>query len=137
MTTGYQFALRETTKALREETYGPAPLSPISLPWPPSILSPNARPHWAAKARAFKAYKTACWKELLPHRKTLKGKTRFRVVFIPPDKHKRDLDNCIAAAKAAQDALAIVCGVNDSGFSPAWEIRGTCKGGALLIEVLT
>ena len=29
----------------------------INLPWPPRELSPNARVHWAKKAKAAKAYK--------------------------------------------------------------------------------
>ena len=29
----------------------------ITLPLPPKELSPNARPHWAVKARAIKSYR--------------------------------------------------------------------------------
>ena len=32
----------------------------VTLPWPPSALSPNARQHWSALARAKKAYRAAC-----------------------------------------------------------------------------
>ena len=32
----------------------------VTLPWPPSALNPNARPHWTAKAKAAKAYRAAC-----------------------------------------------------------------------------
>ena len=32
----------------------------FTLPWPPKELSPNARLHYMAKARAKKAYRQAC-----------------------------------------------------------------------------
>jgi len=32
----------------------------LTLPWPPTALSPNARQHWAKLARAKKAYRLAC-----------------------------------------------------------------------------
>ncbi|SOS36014.1 hypothetical protein CFBP6411_04657 [Pseudomonas syringae group genomosp. 3] len=33
----------------------------LILPWPPKVLSPNARTHWATKSRAAKAYRNTCY----------------------------------------------------------------------------
>lgn len=95
----------------------------ITLPWPPSILSPNARTHWAVRARAVKAYRMACaWQALeqttSEQRQAMRPADRLRVhvVFVPPDRRRRDADNCLAAVKAGLDGLADALGVNDHRF---------------------
>lgn len=105
----------------------------IELPFPPSALSPNARPHWAKKARAFKAYKFQCFAVLSQFREALKGRTTFELRFLPPDRHRRDIDNMLAASKAALDALSEVCGVDDSQFSLTIAKGEPRKGGAVVI----
>ena len=69
----------------------------VILPWPPAILSPNTRPHWAARARAVKAYRRACaWQafgQTTPEqREALRGVDRLRVhlTFVPPDRRLRE-----------------------------------------------
>jgi len=92
----------------------------LVLPIPNKILSPNARPHWAAKSKAVKAHrfdakwlalkrtdKDACWE-----------KATIRYTFYWPTKAKRDDDNAVAMCKAYRDGIAdagVV--VNDSAFS--------------------
>jgi crossover junction endodeoxyribonuclease RusA len=105
----------------------------IHLPFPPPALSPNARGHWAKKARAFKAYKFQCFALLSQHRGELKGRDSFDVRFLPPDKHRRDLDNMLASSKAALDALSEVTGVDDSQFSLKIAKGEPVKGGAVVI----
>lgn len=126
---------RNTTEQLAAEVYGNPRSVVVRLPYPPSALNPNARPHWAAKARAAKAYKNACFALLMEHRRHLKGKMDFIITFRPPDKRGRDLDNAIASMKAGQDALAIVTGVNDSLFYIRHEMGEPTPGGAVEVEV--
>jgi crossover junction endodeoxyribonuclease RusA len=85
---------------------------PISfwLHLPPAPLNPNARPHWAAKARAVKNYRNTAWlaaaAALGPGRPAPRW-TRARVVIVwytKTDRHP-DRDNALASLKAAFDGL--------------------------------
>lgn len=90
----------------------------IVLPWPPKALSPNARQHWAALANAKRAYRRACaWQAAEQGvRHTPAEKIAMSLVFVPPDRRRRDWDNLIASMKAGLDGLADVLGVDDSRF---------------------
>lgn len=105
----------------------------IELPYPPAKLSPNARCHWAQKARVFKAYKFQCFAVLSQFRDQLAGRSSFDLRFLPPDRHRRDIDNCIAAFKAGIDALAEVCGVDDAHFNLTISKGEPVKGGAVVL----
>ncbi len=105
----------------------------IELPFPPPALSPNARKHWAAKARAFKSYKTQCYMVLSQFRKALAGRDSFELRFCPPDRHRRDVDNMLAAAKGLIDALSEVCGVDDSKFNLKIAKGKPVKGGVVVV----
>ncbi|MFO1268569.1 MAG: hypothetical protein U1F25_13740 [Rubrivivax sp.] len=59
------------------------------------------------------------------------------LVFVPPDRRARDLDNLIAAMKAGLDGLADVLGVDDSRWrhaKPPTIARGEI-GGLVRVEV--
>lgn len=94
----------------------------FTLPLPPSVLSPNARPHWAAKAKAAKAYRfaarmaaTAVWPVYAPSLDEADVVCVFR--FPIKGKRNRDRDNLLASMKAAFDGIADAGVVrNDSGF---------------------
>lgn len=78
-------------------------MNAIVVPWPPKELSPNARPHHMAKARAFKQYKQAvCYRargfECI-------GSPRVCVVPLTVQHRNRDLDNICGSLKAAIDGL--------------------------------
>lgn len=90
----------------------------IVLPWPPRELSPNARVHWAAKGRAAKAYRSACFWIAKRDGKRLEHDGRVHVVveFVPPDRRSRDRDNMLASIKSGLDGVAEALGVNDSRF---------------------
>lgn len=105
----------------------------IELPFPPPVLSPNARPHWAKKARAFKAYKTQCYMLLSQFRKALAGRTAYEVTFHPPAAHRYDMDGLISRFKAGQDALAEIAGVNDFHFVMTYRRGEVRKGGAVVL----
>ncbi len=109
----------------------------LTLPWPPSGLSPNARLHWAAKAKLTKAYRADCYwtakaggvpvVEPLP--------LALTVTFCAPNARKRDRDNLIASCKALQDGLAQAMGCDDSIFVPTYRMGQPIKGGAVIVEV--
>jgi Holliday junction resolvase RusA-like endonuclease len=105
----------------------------ISLPYPPAKLSPNSRCHWAQKARVFKSYKFQCFAVLSQHRPALWGRDSFELRFLPPDRHRHDLDNALSAFKAGIDALSDVCGVDDSKFNLKIAKGEPTKGGAVVV----
>lgn len=59
------------------------------------------------------------------------------LVFVPPDKRRRDADNLLASCKAALDGLSDAVGVDDSMFSIRFEIDKvrTVKGGRVEIHL--
>ena len=105
----------------------------ISLPWPPAKLSPNARTHWASKAKAFRQYKFQCAMLLSMHRDSIKGRDAYNLRFCPPDARRRDLDNMLSSFKAGIDALAEVSGIDDSNFSFALAKGEPVKGGEIQV----
>lgn len=101
------------------------------LPWPYPALWPNGRFHWAAKAKATKAYRftakcLALGADVSP----------IRVTFCPKSRGpKPDMDNCIAACKALQDGLADALRVNDRDLTVTYHMGERCKDGAVIVEI--
>ena len=95
-------------------------MNEVTLPWPPSELSPNARTHWRKKAPITKAYKHACWtlckEAAITAIPGYEGRLHLWITFYPPDRRHRDDDNMIAAFKAGRDGLALAIGVDDKRF---------------------
>lgn len=92
----------------------------ITIPWPAKELSPNARIHWAAKAKAVKGYRLACAWYAAEQRITRMDarKINARITFHPPSNRRMDIDNMLSRAKAGIDAVSDVIGVDDS----KWEL---------------
>ena len=103
------------------------------LPYPPSILSPNKRTHWAPKAKAFKKYKTDCSYLLREHYEDFLGKTDIHITFCPPDNRRRDMDNALASFKAGIDALSYITGMDDSRFTFTLAWGEPVKHGAVMV----
>lgn len=114
----------------------------IELPWPSKDLHPNARIHWAKKARAVKqARSDAAWVALAQGVRThdfagVMG-LDYSLVFVPPDKRHRDDDGMISSIKSYCDGIADVIGVDDS----KWRLRGIeraapCKPGAVRVTIV-
>lgn len=108
----------------------------VVLPWPPRDLSPNARVHWAAKARHARAYREACY--LLAKQARLVAPSTERIVlsieFLPPDRRLRDDDNIIASFKAGRDGIADALGVDDRRFLCAYAVCAQI-GGMVRVKV--
>lgn len=96
------------------------PCNQVLLPWPPKVLSPNARTHWATRSKAAKDYRYRC----CMHAKLAGlaavpgnvGRILLVLEFMPPNRQRRDDDNLIAAFKSGRDGLADALGIDDRLF---------------------
>jgi len=107
------------------------------MPWPAMReLSPNWRGHWSGKAKAKKRLRAAWAGAALEQgaRRLAVSALTIRLVFVPPDKRSRDLDNLLASVKAGLDGLADVLGVDDSKWSIAIS-KAEEQGGFVRVEV--
>lgn len=98
----------------------------IVLPLPNRVLSPNARPHHMAKARAVKAYRWAARITAMSEWDSTRDplvEAEIVCVFHFKDKRRRDRDNLLASMKSAFDGIADAGIVSDdSSFSYRVEI---------------
>lgn len=91
----------------------------VDLPWPTKNLSPNARVHWASKAKAVKQYRLDCFwlcRDAGMKKLITAAQMHLYLEFFPPDRRKRDDDNIIASFKAGRDGIADALCVNDDRF---------------------
>lgn len=108
----------------------------ITLPWPPRALWPNARGHWTRKAKASKQYREGASLLCIIHRvPKMHAPVSARFTFCPPDRRARDLDNMLAATKAAIDSIAAHIGVDDQHWSMTIGRGEVRKGGAVVVEI--
>jgi crossover junction endodeoxyribonuclease RusA len=91
----------------------------LTLPWPPTALSPNARTHWAKLAKAKKQYRSACaWTAASQGAHPIDAeRLHLTLEFVPPTRRAFDLDNALARIKSGLDGLADVLMVDDSKWS--------------------
>ena len=93
----------------------------LEFDWPPRELSPNAREYWRSKAqfaqvaRAMGRFAATKFLEdysgpAIP----LTGELEVQYHFYPPDKRRRDLDNCHAMMKSYQDGVFETLGLDDA-----------------------
>ena len=93
----------------------------VTLSLPPRALSPNSRPHWAAKAKAAKAHRGEAFlmtRHAMRQGQVLDttGAVLVRPSFFHRVNRRRDRDNATASLKAALDGIAEALGMDDSGF---------------------
>lgn len=110
----------------------------ITLPWPAKALHPNARVHWATKARAAKAARTAAGWATDAAKVKIEGEgaVTLKITFYPPDKRRRDLDGMLSSLKNGVDGIADALGVNDCRFRFVLEIGNPVKGGCVHVVVV-
>ena len=90
----------------------------ITFPWPHKDLSPNARVHWAVKAKRAKAQRMAAFSLTLESKARIDwdGDIHVWIDFFQPDRRERDQDNMLSACKSTLDGMAEALGVNDKRF---------------------
>lgn len=114
----------------------------ISFPWPPAILSPNNRSHWARKLAPKQTYRMNCYmltKSYLASARHWRPSPDcplpVKIIFHPPDRRHRDDDNMISSFKSGRDGMADALGINDRMLRPEYHFRDPIKGGAVIVEV--
>lgn len=110
----------------------------VTLPWPHKDLSPNARVHWRRKAPRVKVARNAALAlafEAGARKMTVSAAPRISIEFCPPDRRRRDADNCMASLKASLDGIADALGVDDSRFISTYSMGAPVRGGAVLVTV--
>ena len=102
----------------------------VTLPWPPTELSPNQRLHWSRVAKAKKAYRAECCLQARSQGlRTIEApRLHATFTFYPPSRRRLDLDNCIARIKAGIDGLVDACGVDDSRWTMTFAISDQIGG---------
>jgi crossover junction endodeoxyribonuclease RusA len=115
----------------------------VSIPWPPRELSPNAREDRRAIAGIRKRYRQTAWALVLSGKgkiaawKQPESGLHLSIVFCPPDKRKRDLDNMLASIKSVLDGIADALGVDDSEWSLTISKGAPVLGGSVEITIGT
>jgi hypothetical protein len=95
----------------------------VAVPWPDRALSPNARIHWARKAKAAKTaraiamLKARAWE--VTNGPVDPDVSIIRFTAQPKTARRMDDDNLIASLKATRDGIADALGVNDRRFATA------------------
>ena len=98
----------------------------VHLPFPDKSLFPNAKngKSWRtshdAKVSAREGAKKATYAALdaIETPVAYVGCIPLSIVFVGPDKRRRDLDGCLSAQKSALDGVAQALGIDDSRFRP-------------------
>ena len=114
-----------------------------SFPWPPKQLSPNARVHHMAKAKAAKGYRNDCMMVAMSSWSTLARSMRITdrrlmhiwLVFCPPDNRRRDDDNLIASFKSGRDGIADALSIDDQVFCTHFLRGPKVKGGRVQVLI--
>jgi crossover junction endodeoxyribonuclease RusA len=90
-------------------------MSTVFLPWPDRKLSPNARIDRRARAGVVAEHRDGAY--LVASSLTgpkPQGRVEVCIMFHPPDRRRRDLDNCYSMCKAYQDGIFRALGMDDS-----------------------
>lgn len=110
----------------------------ITLPYPPSELSPNARVHWSKKSKITKACRIrAAWETKAAKVKVdWEGRIDVHISFFPPDKRQRDADGALSRCKAYLDGIADALSINDSRFNLHLYTGEPVKGGKVVFRLM-
>jgi crossover junction endodeoxyribonuclease RusA len=114
----------------------------VALDWPNPKLAPNRSTgkHWGGLAAIkSKAHTDAYHLAKIAQNGNLFNPEKdypLSIIFVMPDKRRRDLDNLLASMKHSLDGIAKAIGVDDKRFKPIlidWEYGA--KPGAVLVGV--
>lgn len=114
----------------------------IILPWPNKCLSPNARTHWAQKAKAAKAarkdghFATLAAGYGMTTFDGYDGKLHLWIDYYAKTRNYPDADNCLSSSKAYFDGIADALCLNDRRFVHHPFVKDeTFKGGKVIIRI--
>jgi len=110
----------------------------IELPWPDKRLSPNARLHWAEKAKAVSRARRDAFALALEAKArdaTKNGVMGVSVLFEPPNNIRRDRDNLVASVKSYLDGIADCIRVDDSLWRTDFIFADNYPGGRVQVMV--
>lgn len=110
----------------------------VTLPWPPTTLSPNSRAHWAAKRPRREevpaGLRIRCGRR--PGRCQPAGERHHNRDLPPTERAAEDADNLLASIKSGIDGICDALAINDRQF---WQITvrfgEVAKGGAVVVEI--
>lgn len=106
----------------------------VILSWPALPLWPNSRGHWAGRSRAVATARREGWALMREAGLRWPADAHLRLTFRPPSARTFDLDNALAACKAAIDGMADASGIDDRSWSyTAVKGLGT-RGGQVIVE---
>jgi crossover junction endodeoxyribonuclease RusA len=114
----------------------------VELPFPDRHLMPNARLHWREKAEYVQLARGTAKvlaDQANPHHNIEfpKGeRVPLMLKFYPPNLKERDLDNMLAASKAAIDGLCDALDINDKMFCPITLDWGKVEKGGRVVVVI-
>ena len=109
----------------------------IKLPIPSSHLSPNARVHWAVKAKKTKAHKTLALVEIAKIMRLDGFKAEsYQLHFVFPDNRRRDFDNFTGRCKAYLDGISEAINQDDSEWNMAAPSKEVVKGESFVVITL-
>ena len=110
----------------------------LALPWPSRNLSPNARCHWAVKAKSIKEARNVARVLTLQAFKLRKphwSAAELHWEFHPKTANKPDGDNAESSVKAYRDGIADALGLNDANFTTTKSMGQPVKGGAVFVTI--
>jgi len=119
-------------------------LPELTLPWPDPHLSPNARVHWASKAKAASAARERAGFSALAQGWSARSATRLPsdaylhlwIDFYPPTRRHRDDDNLLSSFKPYRDGLSDALGINDMRFISHPRVHpAPVKGGLVKVRL--
>lgn len=114
----------------------------LILPWPNRLLHPNARTHWATKAKAAKSARAEAYLlALCAHWNSADlpaGPIHVWIDGYPRDRRRRDCDGLLSSMKWALDGIAEALGLDDARFVPHPRIHDkVVKGGEVRVRLTT
>ena len=110
----------------------------IMLSWPASILNPNVKVHWIAKKEARDTARDEGYIMAKSTGMELDPAKRYRMdmVFCPPDRRWRDLDNLISSEKFRIDGMCKAFGINDRMVRPVPDWGPVVSGGKVEVSIV-
>ena len=110
----------------------------LMLPFPEGILSPNVKAHWSKKHAAYTAGREAAYILAYNTGVKLNADSHYicTLIFCPPDKRNRDLDNLVAAMKGALDGVCRAVGIDDRNIRPIPDWGPVVAGGKVELTLI-